>query len=401
MHDIRRIRLLEIHVLENSSERKKRPLPRIARPKAPALAVSKALLDTRREGVELLADHPLGLERVRVVKDSRVAVHGGQDRDERLVARDLVLAAGEHDGRVVAFFGDGLDVEAWGHAGEAECFAEDGLDVGEAGEVVVFEVGGADDGVEFLLGLADLVGVLHEVVEGEGDEVGRCGAADVDVDDLVKDLAFAEGAAGFRVCAVHERVQHVLFVGRVVAAVLDEGGAEVAHGFDVAFPFALVQEPCEEAGAGWSLERFTGRVGHGCDEGRFRALHAVDALVEEAEGVGFVVESVEVVGDVDALARACCPLFDQVGGGFADAAVQEGSRFGRCQRRHDTVGDSPNLHLVMFGREEAVVHGGADLDDGAGHAFAESLLVTDFFQEGGACDEDDVVSEDADFEDGA
>ena len=40
----------------------------------------------------------------------------------------------------------------------------------------------------------------------------------------------------------------------------------------------------------------------------------------------------------------------------------------------------------------------SDLDDGSADEFAESLFVADFFAEGDASDEDDLLAEDGDLE---
>lgn len=44
---------------------------------------------------------------------------------------------------------------------------------------------------------------------------------------------------------------------------------------------------------------------------------------------------------------------------------------------------------------------GPDLDNRAGDAFPEARLIADFFEIGGVGDEDDLVAEDLDSEDGA
>jgi hypothetical protein len=43
----------------------------------------------------------------------------------------------------------------------------------------------------------------------------------------------------------------------------------------------------------------------------------------------------------------------------------------------------------------------ADCDDRTGDAFAEAGFIANFFQQGGSGNEDDVMAENADFEDGA
>lgn len=61
--------------------------------------------------------------------------------------------------------------------------------------------------------------------------------------------------------------------------------------------------------------------------------------------------------------------------------------------------DAPDLILRVVGREQTVVHGGADLNNGTGHAFPEASLVTDLFQVGGVGNEDELFAENFDTED--
>jgi hypothetical protein len=54
----------------------------------------------------------------------------------------------------------------------------------------------------------------------------------------------------------------------------------------------------------------------------------------------------------------------------------------------------------VFGSEEAVVHGIANLQHGTGHTLAESCLVANFLEKGDATNEDDLVTESVDLENG-
>ena len=162
-----------------------------------------------------------------------------------------------------------------------------------------------------------------------------------------------------------------------------------------------MKEPVEDAGAVWALHSFAGG-GFLCgDDGWFLTQDAIDALVEEAEHVGGVVETVHVIRDADLLVVARGPFLDQFLGRVAHAVEYLSRGFGTHQRRHDAVRDTPDVILGVIRRKQTVVHSGANLNHGTGYAFPEASLVTDFFQVSGVGDKDKLVTEDFDAEDGA
>lgn len=64
------------------------------------------------------------------------------------------------------------------------------------------------------------------------------------------------------------------------------------------------------------------------------------------------------------------------------------------------MGNSP-ARLVIVGSKQTVVHRISDCDDRAGYALAEALLVADFLEDSDVADENDLVAEGIDLEDGA
>lgn len=302
-HLIAGVGFLDINIAQDCDKSEERPFPGIPPADADALSVAEALLNAAGEPIVLLANHALGAEGVWLFEDVRVTVDLREDGDDGLVRRKLVGAITEDNGAFV--FGVGFDVEARGDGGETEGFADDGLAVREFGEVGVFPLLiAADDRVDFLAGLGDLLRVLDEVVQCEADEVRGRGAADEDVDDFIEDLAFAERAARLRVLAVHDGMEHVLLVRRVLAPGGHDLGTVIAHCLNGVVVFAVVEEPAEDAGAGWPLHGFPGGSFLRGDDGRFLAKYTIDALVKEAEHIGSVVETVHVISHADLLVVA-------------------------------------------------------------------------------------------------
>lgn len=393
------IRFLDINIAQDSHKCKERPVIRILLPDTFALAVTEALLHARWQSVVFLADHALRFERVGVLEDIRVAVDLRQNGDDGLVGWDFVLAVTQRD-RALGI-GDRFDVETGRHGGKTEGFAEDGLTVGELGEVFIFPFTRADDGVDLLLRLFNFLWVLDEVVQREGDEIGGCGGADENVDDFVEDLAVCQGVAGLRVFAVEHGVEHVLFGVLAILARGDDLGAVVAHDLDVVVELAVVVQPVEEAGSCGTAHGFAGRGFLGFNNSRLLAQDAVDALVEEAQHVGGVVETVQIVGHADLLVVARRPFLDQILCCVAHACEFLADGLWADQRCHDAMCLAPAVIFGVEGCEETVVDGCADLDDGSCHAFPEASLVADFFDVGVVGDEDNLMAEDIDFEDGA
>lgn len=396
---ITRIRLLDINLAQDSHKRKERPVIRILLSDTLALAVTEALLHARWQSVVFLAHHALRLEGVGILEDIGVAIHLRQNGDDGLVGGDFVLPVTERDRALC--IGDRLDVEPRCDGGETEGFAEDGLAVGELGEVFVFPFVGADDGVDLRLCLFDFLGVLDEVVQCEGHEVGGRGGADENVDDFIEHLAVCQAVAGLRVFAVEHGVEHVLFGVLGLLARGDDLGTVVAHRLDVVVELAVVVQPVEETGSCWAAHGFAGRGFLCLEYDWLLAQDAVDALVEEAQHVGGVVQAVEVVGHADLLVVARGPFLNQVLGCVAHACEFLTDGLGANQRGHDAVCLAPAFVFGVKGCEETVMDGSADLDNGSCHAFPEASLVADFFDVGIVGDEDDLVAEDVDFEDRA
>jgi len=149
----------------------------------------------------------------------------------------------------------------------------------------------SDDGVNLRAGLLVGLGVLDQVVDSVGKEVGGSGGANEDVDDLVEYLGVLELLAAFGVHAVHDGIQHVLagLLGVVFAAVDDILGVR-AHGLGQAGEAALVQ-PVEQLRASRTLQRLhcsTLPALHHCPtlDGIFALLQDVNTLVEEALHAG-------------------------------------------------------------------------------------------------------------------
>lgn len=114
-----------------------------------------------------------------------------------------------------------------------------------------------------------------------------------------------------------------------------------------------------------------------------------------------MVQPVHVVCHADLLVVAGGPFLDQVFGCLAHAREFLSDGLWADQRGHDTVGLAPALFFVVEGCEETVVNSRADLDNGSCNTFPEASLVADFFDISVVGDEDDLVAEDVNTEDGA
>ena len=197
-------------------------------------------------------------------------------------------------------------------------------------------------------------------------------------------------------------MQHVLFLfGGGVLALSDDLGAVVTHCFDIVVELAVVPQPVEQTRAGWPAHGLAGRRLLCSDHGRFLTQDAVHALVEEAEHVGGVVQTVHVVRHADLLLVSGRPFFDQILGSLAHASEFRPDGVWADQRGHDSVRDAPAFLFFVEGSEKTVMNGRTDGDDGTSDTFPEAGLVADFFQVGSITDEDDLVAEDVDFEERA
>ncbi|KAJ0161128.1 hypothetical protein CTA2_6715 [Colletotrichum tanaceti] len=399
---VRGVRHRKVHLLDELGHDDHVPEPGVVLADALAFAVAVGPPHAHRQLLVLVAHHPLGLERQRVLEHGRVAVHPGQHEDHGLVVGDLVLAPREQHGALVAAFpGDGLDVEARRGEGQPQALAHDALDVLELREVAVRQLaaGSADDAVELRPRRGDDVRVLEQEVDDGADEARRRAAADGHGHDLVNDLRVGQGLARLGVRRTDEGGQEVLAVRRVVPAVLDHVRRVGPHGRRGPFELAAEDEPVEEPGPVRPLYRLGRRVLHTLEHRVRRPREAVELLAKERQRRRLEVQPVELPEGGHGLVRAeAAPLGQQLVGRAEHVVEPLRHRLGRQLGRDDAVRHAP-ARLVLKRREERVVHGVPDLDDRPAHVLAEPLLVAQLLGERGARHEDDGLAEHLDLED--
>lgn len=130
-----------------------------------------------------------------------------------------------------------------------------------------------------------------------------------------------------------------------------------------------------------------------------RALEAVEAGAVEGVGGGFKIEPVQLLDEGDGIVGSeVLPLLHELGGDVPHLVKVVRHGLGRELGGNDAVRNAPAL-LVVERREEGVVHGITDLDDGATDELSESLLIADLLGQIGTSDEDNGAAEDLDLED--
>jgi hypothetical protein len=239
----------------------------------------------------------------------------------------------------------------------------------------------ADHAVDLLLRLAVGRRVLDELAEGEAQQARRgLVAGDEEGDEVVDDGRVAQLLARLGVDAFEHGGQQVAAAGGVLAARVEHALGCAAQHLDVVPVLAvcLAEEDRHQAGPQRAGTRLGQEAGHGVDE-RVQVIVVVrvEAEVHGAQGERVERQAREVVCHHDVgVGAVACPLERQLRRDLVHLVEHALDRC-RAERRHqDAVCDAP-AGLVLPRREEAVMHGVADLLERAPDGFVKPLLVAE------------------------